>query len=94
MLLINCPCCGKRDQTEFTYGGDGSIVFPALDASTKEWHDAVFERENKFGRQTETWQHLFGCRMWLLIERDTSTHEIFSIVPAHPGMIIEEEGGR
>lgn len=94
VLLIDCPHCGKRDQTEFAYGGDGSIVHPPLDAPAEEWVAAVFERENVRGRQTETWQHRYGCRMWLRVERDTFTHEIHAVVPAHPGMADDGEDGR
>ena len=35
--------------------------------------------------QAETWHHTNGCRMWLVIERDTMTHEIKSVRPAHDG---------
>ncbi|MBC7781148.1 MAG: sarcosine oxidase subunit delta [Proteobacteria bacterium] len=28
MLLIACPYCGPRDQTEFNYGGDASVRRP------------------------------------------------------------------
>lgn len=86
MLRINCPFCGERDHSEFSYGGDGSIEYPALDASREDWHDAVFQRENIRGRQTETWHHVNGCRMWLKIERDTMTHEIYSVRPAQAGL--------
>lgn len=85
MIRIDCPFCGVRDHSEFSYGGDGSIVYPALDAPAEAWHEAVFMRENIRGRQTETWQHVQGCRMWLRVERDTMTHEIFSVQPAHAG---------
>ena len=37
MIRINCPYCGERDHSEFTYGGDASIKYPSLDASEKEW---------------------------------------------------------
>lgn len=84
MLRIDCPFCGVRDHTEYTYGGDGSIVYPNLDAPMEDWLNAVFERENICGRQTETWQHTLGCRMWLKVERDTFTHEIFNVTPADP----------
>jgi heterotetrameric sarcosine oxidase delta subunit len=86
MIRIDCPFCGLRDHSEFSYGGDASIEYPPLDAPVKDWHDAVFLRENICGRQSETWHHVQGCRMWLVIERDTMTHEIYSIRPAHPGM--------
>ncbi|MGI9499453.1 MAG: sarcosine oxidase subunit delta [Geminicoccaceae bacterium] len=86
MIRIPCPFCGVRDHSEFSYGGDGSIKYPALEASKEAWHEAVFQRENIRGVQTETWHHGSGCRMWLLVERDTMTHEIHSVRPAHPGM--------
>jgi sarcosine oxidase subunit delta len=35
--------------------------------------------------QSETWHHVNGCRMWLVVERDTMTHEIKSVRPAHAG---------
>ena len=86
MIRIPCPFCGERDHSEFSYGGDGSIQYPALDASAEEWSKAVFQRENICGLQTETWQHTSGCRQWLLVERDTMTHEIHSVRMAHPGV--------
>lgn len=86
MIRINCPFCGERDHSEFSYGGDGSIQYPALDASAEQWLDAVFQRENVRGVQLETWHHVSGCRQWLLIERDTMTHEILSVRCAHDGV--------
>ena len=85
MIRINCPFCGERDHSEFGYGGDASIEYPALDASMDDWHDAIFLRENVCGMQAETWHHVNGCRMWLVVERDTMTHEIKSVRPAHDG---------
>ena len=86
MIRINCPFCGERDHSEFTYGGDGSVDYPPLDAPAEEWHDAVFLRDNPRGVQLETWQHVSGCRSWLLLERDTVTHAIHSVRAAHPGI--------
>jgi heterotetrameric sarcosine oxidase delta subunit len=86
MLRINCPFCGPRDHSEFTYGGDASVQYPDLDASADLWHDAVFQRDNIDGRQSETWHHVQGCRMWIVVERDTRTHAIYSVRPAHPGI--------
>ena len=79
MIQINCPFCGRRDHSEFSYGRDGSIEYPELDACEEDWHDAIFMRENIYGIQTETWQHLYGCRLWLYIDRDTRTHEISGV---------------
>jgi sarcosine oxidase subunit delta len=30
----------------------------------------------------EYWHHGGGCRSWLVVERDTATHEIFSAMSA------------
>ncbi len=93
MIRIHCPFCGERDHSEFAYGGDGSVVYPALDASAEAWHDAVFLRENIRGLQVETWQHVNGCRQWLRVERSTVTHEITSVQACHPGVatVLESE---
>ena len=82
MIRIKCPFCGERDHNEFTYGGDGSIVYPDLDAPTKEWVNAIFFRKNIYGMQIETWHHTSGCRMWLKVKRSTITHEIESVEAA------------
>ena len=86
MIRITCPFCGERDHSEFSYGGDASIEYPPLDASAEAWHDAVFLRENIRGLQRETWHHVNGCRQWLVVERDTLSHEITSVKASHPGV--------
>lgn len=84
MLRIDCPFCGKRDFDEFTYEGDASISYPAIDNADEEaWYRAVFLRKNPRGPHLEYWYHGLGCRMWLKVERDTLTHEIGRVVPAH-----------
>jgi len=86
MLQIHCPFCGARDHSEFAYGKDATVTYPPLDASADDWHDAVFMRANIRGVQLETWQHIHGCRQWLVVERDTVTHSIHSVRAAHPGV--------
>ncbi len=86
MMRIHCPFCGERDHCEFAYGGDASVVWPELDGTIDQWHEAVFLRENIRGMQCETWQHVHGCRTWLIVERDTLTHRIQSVRPAHDGL--------
>jgi heterotetrameric sarcosine oxidase delta subunit len=82
MLRINCPFCGERDHSEFTYGGDAAVVYPALDAPLEAWIDAVYVRRNPKGPHRERWQHSDGCRLWLIIGRDTLSHAITSVTPA------------
>ena len=86
MIRIKCPYCGERDHSEFTYGGDGSIIYPALDAPAEEWVKAIFFRENIYGIQTETWHHSNGCRLWLKVKRNTATHEIHSVEAAQESL--------
>lgn len=86
MIRINCPYCGLRDHSEFRYGGDGSIIYPPVEGDAEDWQQAVFERKNIKGVQWETWHHVLGCRAWLLVERDTLTHDISSVRLAHEGM--------
>jgi heterotetrameric sarcosine oxidase delta subunit len=82
MLRIQCPFCGERDHSEFTYGGDATIAYPPLDAPLEAWIDAVYVRANPKGPHCERWHHSDGCRLWLVVERDTLTHEIRSVMPA------------
>ena len=84
MLRIKCPWCGVRNEDEFAYGGDATVVRPADDAAQDDWYDYVYTRDNPAGPHTEYWHHVGGCRAWLKVERDTVTHEIFSVAPASP----------
>ena len=47
MIRIKCPYCGERDHSEFTYGGDASVEYPALDASVSDWTKAIFFAKTK-----------------------------------------------
>ena len=81
MLLINCPWCGPRDESEFSYGGEAHIVRPAEPdrLSDEEWADYLFMRGNPRGRHLEQWWHAHGCRQWFNAERDTVTNEIVRV---------------
>jgi heterotetrameric sarcosine oxidase delta subunit len=81
-MRINCPHCGVRGVEEFAYHGDATLRRPAPDAAPEAWADYVYLRDNPAGRQLELWYHAAGCHAWLVMERDTRTHEIFSATPA------------
>ena len=82
-MLIPCPFCGPRDSAEFSYGGDAARVRPAIeDADQQRWLAYVYERDNPKGPLKEFWHHLQGCRQWLVVERNTATHEILRVEPA------------
>ncbi len=75
-MRITCPVCGERSAAEFSFGGDATVEMPALDASTEAWNAAVYDRENPRGPHSELWHHIQGCRAFVRVERDTTTHEI------------------
>ena len=93
MIRINCPFCGVRDHTEFSYEGDATVEYPALDASEDAWFEAVFLRDNPRGPHREYWRHLYGCGSFIEVARDTVTHEITETKLAHPGIAKVVEGG-
>jgi len=83
MQQFNCPFCGNRDQSEFTYIREIAPV-PALEASSQAWKHYVFDRDNPRGAHQEWWHHNHGCRQVLAIVRDTLTHAVTSIEAARP----------
>jgi sarcosine oxidase subunit delta len=83
MLRIHCPYCGVRDHDEFSYFGDATKKYPALDAANHaEWVEAVYMRNNPKGEHLEFWQHTLACRQWLVVQRNTVTHDITAVMPA------------
>ncbi len=85
MIRINCPFCGVRDHDEFTYLEDAHHQKPALtDTDMDSWFEAVYLRENPRGKHLEYWHHALGCRMVLKVTRDTASHVISKVEPAHP----------
>lgn len=80
--LITCPHCGVRPKEEFTIRGDAARARPAAHAPVEEWQSYVFVRDNPRGRHLEYWHHVLGCRRWLVVERDTATHEVYGVQDA------------
>ena len=88
-MRIDCCYCGMRGNEEFVYLGDATVVrphadpsMPLDDAAQQRWMDYVYLRDNPAGPHRELWQHVSGCRAWLVVMRDTRTHEILSVEPA------------
>ena len=95
MLLIPCPWCGPREESEFSYGGEAHIDLPrdTYALSDEEWADYLFMRKNPSGRHLEQWSHSSGCRRWFNVERDTVTYKIASVYKAGeppPGPALSE----
>ena len=81
-MIINHPLLGPRDAMEFTYLGDASLM------ERPDWQDEnaasafykyLYLRDNHAGDIRELWFHEQGDRSWLVVTRDTLTHEIKSV---------------
>ncbi|MEX2649134.1 MAG: sarcosine oxidase subunit delta [Alphaproteobacteria bacterium] len=81
MLLIACPTCGPRDETEFRWGGESHIARPgpASEVSDERWKDYLFNRANPKGVHLERWCHSHGCGLWFNVARDTVSHRILAV---------------
>lgn len=81
-MRIPCPHCGRRDMREFSYLGDASVRRPdAMAANAIETFTAyVYLRDNPAGPHCELWYHGAGCQAWLVVTRDTCTHQISGAV--------------
>ena len=76
-MLIDCPCCGMRMASEFTYMGDATVTRPFdNEQDVSKWNAYIFQRKNPKGWHHEYWQHTGGCRAVLKVNRNTETHEI------------------
>jgi sarcosine oxidase subunit delta len=87
MLLIPCPWCGDRHETEFMCGGEATqprerAVAARLDDAG--WIDYLTIRENRRGTHRELWCHARGCGQWFTLRRDTVTHELLPDDEASP----------
>jgi len=79
-MMINCPLCGPRDIREFTIKGHVTYLDrPAPDAGGEAWNDYLHNRENPAGVTQELWQHTGGCGAWLVVTRNTISHEILDV---------------
>ena len=75
MLVIVCPNCGPRNDSEYDYRGE-PVARPPVDSDPVTWRRYLYEKPNTAGWQRERWFHVAGCRQFLFIERNTITNEI------------------
>jgi methylglutamate dehydrogenase subunit B len=78
MIIIPCPHCGPRNHDEFVHAGAAVGAPPPADAPVAAWTAWVYSRDNPSGRHRELWRHALGCGAYLIVERDTRTHEVLS----------------
>lgn len=81
-MIINHPLLGPRDAAEFVYLGDASLIDRPdgmADNAADEFHDYLYLRDNVAGFMEELWYHEQGDRSWLVVTRNTLTHEITKV---------------
>jgi heterotetrameric sarcosine oxidase delta subunit len=81
-MRLDCPFCGERSLQEFIYRGDAA---PARPSSDDGFADYTYFRDNVAGVISEHWYHAQGCRRWLRVRRDTTTHAVVDVVLAGRG---------
>lgn len=81
-MIIDHPLLGPRDSQEFTYLGDASLIerpdWQAEDAAA-QFYAYQYLRDNPAGTHQELWFHEMGDRSWLVVTRNTTTHEIITV---------------
>lgn len=78
-MRINCPHCGERDSREFEYLGSAKLLERPENEDAVAFHEYVYVRQNSTGENAELWQHVMGCRAWLHVVRNVTSHEIIAV---------------
>jgi sarcosine oxidase subunit delta len=80
-MIIHHPILGPRDAQEFVYLGDASLIDrpDGMKAGVEAFHDYLYIRTNPAGEHRELWYHEQGDRSWLVVTRNTVTHEITGV---------------
>ncbi|MGI9409615.1 MAG: sarcosine oxidase subunit delta [Hyphomicrobiaceae bacterium] len=81
-MIIEHPLLGPRDAAEFVYLGDASLIdrpdWQAPDAGER-FYEYLHLRDNPAGEHRELWYHEQGDRSWLVVTRNTLSHEITKV---------------
>ena len=78
-MIINHPLLGPRDSSEFVYLGDANLINRPNwqeDTAVQHFVEYGYLRDNIAGIHRELWFHEYGDRSWLVVTRDTVSHEI------------------
>jgi sarcosine oxidase subunit delta len=70
---LACPFCGPRPLREFVF----HKTLPA-DADAGPF-ERTYERVASLEHSAEHWQHVEGCRGWLLVHRNPSSGQVISV---------------
>ena len=76
-MRITCPYCGERDRREFYYAGAATLLErPEADTGSEVWDDYLHNRDTPAGVTRDLWYHETGCSAWIVVTRNTITHEV------------------
>lgn len=81
-MIIHHPILGPRDSGEFVYIGPASLIErPDWQSATAadEQYEYAYLRDNPAGWHRELWFHENGDRSYLVVTRNTLTHEISEV---------------
>ena len=93
-MIIDHPLLGPRDAAEFVYKGDAAMIDRPdgmAEGAGEALHDYLYLRDNPAGEHRELWYHEQGDRSWLVVTRNTLTHEITKVELARD---VARAGGR
>ena len=69
-----CPFCGLRPLEEFLFRKTVPNFVVGSGA-----YEQVYLRVDSAERSVEEWQHVAGCRAWLIVDRNPSTGVVRSV---------------
>ena len=80
-MIIDHPLLGPRDAAEFVCLGDAALIDrpDGMAEGAAAFHDYLYLRDNPAGEHRELWYHEQGDRSWLVVTRDTLTHEVLRV---------------
>ena len=76
MFRIDCPVCGKRNVSEFRYGGE--LTQRPDGEDQRAWAHYLYMRKNEAGVVREWWYHRQGCQSWFQVERDSRNNKVLA----------------
>jgi methylglutamate dehydrogenase subunit B len=72
LTRLHCPFCGARELEEFRF--HKTLAEPGTNAC-----DEVYLRIDRVTMSLEHWQHIKGCRAWLLVRRNPSDGTVLEV---------------
>ncbi len=93
-MIIPHPILGPRDAQEFVCMGDAALLERPDgqgDGAGDAFYAYQYLRDNPAGVHRELWFHEQGDRSWLVVTRDTVTHEVLKAELARNVAIAREK---